>query len=381
MANRRDNCRYAAVAFGRPCTVDDSHCDVASVSDIKTDGHANSRQGPFLEYHQWKFKLYRIMGPFLSRRLQGNRLKSLHAIHTQLVSWKSELPAKLRLETYKVHSNRESRILAMQALALQLTYDNLQIILHRSAAFGVSERGFHSNVGTSPHPSLSQQQLLESALRTSQLHQHAQLLQACRKTHAVMHIGICLFTAGVVLCAIALAQPLSTASQKAKTGVMRILRLQEDSISSRHLLSVQSVRILRDLVTVVMRSEERAILGDPSVPISPIPESSDDDWPISLLPQADPIIPDGAFHDNTGASQAFSTPGPLNPLQQGQCTGTTCDLRHSLIIIQSSGSIWTSLFLHMIPLARSTPTVHKGLWKCSSRPHQQCFPGMGICLH
>jgi hypothetical protein len=318
--------------------VDDLNCDVASVSDIKIDGQTRTRQGPFLEYHQWKFKLYRIIGPFLSQKLQGNQLESLNAIHTQLSSWKSELPDKLQLETYKDNPNSESRILKMQALALQLTYDNLQIILHRSAAFGVNERGFHSIEVASPN-NLSRQQLLESALRTSQLHQHAQLLQACRKTHAVMHIGICLFTSGVVLCAIALAQPLSIASQKAKEGVMRILRLQEDSMSSRHLLSVQSAQILRDLVTVVMRSEERAILGFSSMPESSIPKGSDDGQSISPLPQANPIIPNQALIEDAGASQWFSNPGPLNPLQQGQCTLTTCDLRHFLIIIQSSGSI------------------------------------------
>jgi hypothetical protein len=266
-------------------------------------------------------------------------LDSLNVIHTRLSSWKSELPDKLRLETYKDNPNSELRILKMQALALQLTYDNMQIILHRSAAFGVNEGGFHSIEVASPNNSLSRQQLLESALRTSQLHQHAQLLQACRKTHAVMYIGICLFTSGVVLCAIALAQPLSIASQKAKEGVMCILRLQEDSISSWHLLSVQSVQILRDLVTVVMRSEERAILGYSSVPESSIPKGSDDGQSISPLPQADRIIPNRPFLDDAGASQWFSNPGPLNPLQQGQCAVTTCDLRHSLIIIQSSGSI------------------------------------------
>ncbi|KNG83316.1 hypothetical protein ANOM_007577 [Aspergillus nomiae NRRL 13137] len=256
------------------------------------------------------------MGPFLSRRVQNNQLESLNAIHAQLSSWKSQLPDKLRLETYKDNPNSESRILEMQALALQLTYDNLQIILHRSAAFGVNKRGSHSNDGANPDNSFSQQQLLESALRTSQLHQHAQLLQACRKTHAVMHIGICLFTSGVVLCAIALAQPLSLASQKAKEGVMRILRLQDDSISSRHLLSIQSVQILRDLVTVVMRSEERAILGYSSMPIGPIPERFDDGQSISAFPQADPIIPDRALLDDTGVPQPFSNTGPLNPLQQ-----------------------------------------------------------------
>ena len=319
--------------------MDDLNCDVASVSDIETDSHPTSRQGPLLEYHQWKFKLYRIMGPFLSRRVQNNQLESLNAIHAQLSCWKSQLPGKLRLETYKDNPNSESRILEMQALALQLTYDNLQIILHRSAAFGVNKRGSHSNDGANPDNSFSQQQLLESALRTSQLHQHAQLLQACRKTHAVMHIGICLFTSGVVLCAIALAQPLSIASQKAKEGVMRFLRLQDDSISSRHLLSIQSVQILRDLVTVVMRSEERAILGYSSMPVGPIPERFDDGQSISAFPQADPIIPDRALLDDTGAPQPSSNTGPLNPLQQGQCAVPTCDLRHCLIIIQSSGNI------------------------------------------
>ncbi|KAI2813003.1 transcriptional regulator family: Fungal Specific TF [Aspergillus niger] len=309
--------KYAAVAFGRPCTVDDSNCEVASISDIKIYGHEETRQGPLLEYHQWKFKLYRIVGPLLSRRLQASRLESLTAIHTQLSSWKNELPDKLRLETYKDDPKSESRIPEMQALVLQLTYDNLQIILHRNAAFGCNERGFHSNSDATPHNS-SREQLLESALRTSKLHQHAQLLQSCRKTHAVMHIGICLFTAGVVLCAIALAQPLSIASQKAKEGVMRILRLQEDSVSSQHLLSIQSVQILRDLVTVVMRSEERVILGHGS---SFIPERPGGDHSTLPIPQADSIIMDQALLDDTGAAQPSSNPGALNPLQQVDPSG------------------------------------------------------------
>jgi hypothetical protein len=137
--------------------VDDLNCDVASVSDIKTDGQTRSRQGPLLEYHQWKFKLYRIIGWFLSQKLQDNQLDSLNVIHTRLSSWKSELPDKLRLETYKDNPNSELRILKMQALALQLTYDNMQIILHRSAAFGVNEGGFHSIEVASPNNSLSRQ--------------------------------------------------------------------------------------------------------------------------------------------------------------------------------------------------------------------------------
>ncbi|KAF4201533.1 hypothetical protein CNMCM8927_001428 [Aspergillus lentulus] len=329
VANWSGGSRYAAVAFGRPCTVDDSNCEVASISDIKIYGHKRTRQGPLLEYHQWKFKLYRIVGPLLSRRLQANRVESLTAVHAQLSSWKNELPDKLRLETYKDDPKGESRIIEMQALVLQLTYDNLQIILHRSAAFAGNERGFRSNGGATLYNS-SREQLLESALRTSQLHQHAQLLQSCRKTHAVMHIGICLFTAGVVLCAIALAQPLSIASQKAKEGVMRILRLQGDSVSSQHLLSMQSVQILRDLVIVVMRSEERAILGHAS---NFIPERPGDDHSTLPIPQADSIIMDQALPDDTGAAQPSPTLGALNPLQQGKEFGHLNQFEPSLVVV------------------------------------------------
>lgn len=319
--------------------MDDSDCDVGTLNDIKADGQAMTRQGDLLEYHRLKFKLYLIMGPFLSRRLQSNQSETLNGIHTELVSWKSKLPDKLRLETYKDDPSNESHILQMQALALQLTYDNLQIILHRRAAFGDSERVFNSNEGATLDSSLSQQQLLESALRTSQLYRHVQLLQECRRTHAVMHIGICLFTSGVVLCAMALAYPLSTVSQKAKEGVMHILRLQQDSISSQHLLSVQSMQILRDLVTVVMSSEERAILGHSSAPATSLPEMPHDDPANSVLPQASSVVPDLVSRDNSGTFLPFSNQTPLNTLQQGQYSVIACDLRRFLKNTQSLRNI------------------------------------------
>jgi hypothetical protein len=205
------------------------------------------------------------MGPFLGRQLQTNRLETVKAIHRQLASWENQLPDSLRLETYK-NDDRSAppRLLQLAALALQLTYDNLRIILHRSVAFG--DVGHEADLGggtvASENSSFSRQQLLESALRTSELHRYPHLLQACRKTHAVMHIGICLFTSGVVLCALAHLEPLSAISQKAKAGIMQIIRLQKDSVSNQHVLSVQSVKILEDLVAVVMQAEQRMILGD-----------------------------------------------------------------------------------------------------------------------
>lgn len=260
--------RYAAIAFGRPCTVDDSDCDIDTVSDVKTNLEERPRQAARLDYHRWKFRLYRIVGPFLARRQQKTRPESVQSIHSQLTSWKGQLPENLRLERYKDKSTLQApSLLQMQALALQLTYDNIQIILHRSLAFGSNPDRSPDDL---PRSALSRKQLFESALRTSQLNEYSHVLHACGKTHAAMHVGICLFTAGVVLCAFAISEPLSATSEAAKNGVMDILRFQHDPILNEHLLSAQSVKILEDLVTVLLRSEHRVIRGDDPIISQPI---------------------------------------------------------------------------------------------------------------
>ncbi|KAE8404828.1 fungal-specific transcription factor domain-containing protein [Aspergillus pseudonomiae] len=256
--------KYAAVAFGRPCSIDDSDCNIDMVTDV---GEVSPRQSPLLTYHQWKFKLYRLMGPFLGRRLQTNRLDTVKVVHDRLVTWERELPDSLRLETYKEDDKSgHPPLIQLAALALQLTYDNLRIILHRSVAFGDigPELGVSGRIAESEGPAFSRQQLLEASLRTSELYRYSHLLKASRRTHAVMHIGICLFTSGVVLCALSLMEPLSITSQKAKAGIMQIIRLQKERVSNHHVLSLQSVRILEDLVNVVMQAEQRIILGDPT---------------------------------------------------------------------------------------------------------------------
>lgn len=258
--------RYAAIAFGRPCTIDESRCGVEYPVDIRLEGEPASYQEILLEYHLRKFELYRLMGPFLGRRSQTDRLETVNHLHNQLLLWKSRVPHSLRLQTYRESEPSDKPPLyQLQALALQLTYDNLQIILHRSVAFGDTCHGmtesptnFREQVS-----SFHREELLQAALRTSELGHYSHVLHTCRRTHAVMHVGICLFTAGVVLCAVCLSDPLSPSSQKAKAGIMSILRLHRNSFSGQHLLSVQSARILEDAVAAVMRHEQELILGTP----------------------------------------------------------------------------------------------------------------------
>ncbi|EHK21825.1 uncharacterized protein TRIVIDRAFT_191907 [Trichoderma virens Gv29-8] len=243
--------KYAAIVFGRPCIIDDSDCDVGMVSDIQL-GRQINLESSLLVYHQWKFRLYRILGPFLGRRRQQNRVKTVHTIHQQLLQWRRELPESLRLENYDQDSEHIS-LLQMQALNLQITYNNLQIIFHRTTAFQYNdEECKFRSADTRNNASL--QQLLESALDISELYKYSSTMHASRRTHADMHIGITLFTAGVVLCAICLSQPMTTMSSRAKTGVMHIIRMcRNGSSSNQHLVSTQSLSILDSLVTVVLR--------------------------------------------------------------------------------------------------------------------------------
>ncbi|KAK9429586.1 fungal-specific transcription factor domain-containing protein [Lipomyces doorenjongii] len=302
--------KYAAIAFGRTCTIDESDCSVEPPANVGLEGQLVSHQSSQLEYHRQKFKLYRLMGPFLGRRSQTDRLETVNNLHAQLLLWQRQLPGSVRLQTYKDDVPPEKPSLCqLQALALQLTYDNLQIILHRSVAFGDSRHDmtYAGTTACGQDSSLHREELLQSALRTSELSHYSSILQACRRTHAIMHVGICLFTAGVVLCAISLSEPLSLSSQKAKTGIMAIIRLHQNSFSDQHLLSAQSARILEDSVAAVMRFEQQLILGDlPPRSLNIRPGSSIEDDAVASASQ----------DRRPGNSQAAENEAFLAPLQE-----------------------------------------------------------------
>ncbi|UKZ94630.1 uncharacterized protein TrAFT101_009485 [Trichoderma asperellum] len=305
--------KYAAIAFGRPCIIDDSDCDVGMVSDIQL-GQQTNAENSLLVYHQWKFRLYRIMGLFLGRRRQQKRIETINTIHQQLLQWRKNLPESLQLQNYDQGSEHIS-LLQMQALNLQLTYDNLQIILHRTAAFQYNdkERKVRS-CSTINNPSL--QQLLDSAMDISELYKYSSTLHASRRTHADMHIGMTLFTAGVVLCAICLSQPMTTMGSRAKTGVMHIIRMCRNAASAKqHLISTQSLSILDSLVTVILRLETDLITGKSNHPVLINSDQRRSSMPIqNITSSAEAVTPKGDAanlrHSSSGGQ------GLLQPIRE-----------------------------------------------------------------
>ncbi|OAA81762.1 Transcription factor [Akanthomyces lecanii RCEF 1005] len=249
--------KYFAIAFGRPCIVDDSDCSVGMITQVRAGTDGNNDIDINLQFHQRKFRLYRIMGQFLGRRRQVNRKATVQSIHEELAQWRNHLPNQLRIESYQdIQAGQEISRPQMQAIALQLTFDNLLIVLHRSVALGQG-----SKIRTTPEGLSSLQHLIAAALRTSNLHRFPNSLHALRRTHANMHVGITLFTAGIVLCIVCLSQPLSSTSQEAKSGVMHIIRACKDSANPHNVGSRQSIAVLERLVAVVLQHENQLITG------------------------------------------------------------------------------------------------------------------------
>ncbi|KAF4427469.1 transcriptional regulatory [Fusarium acutatum] len=258
--------RYAAVAFGRPCIIDDSDCQVEMISDIDIGGRVHVPARPLILYHQHKFRLYRIMGAFLGRKRQRNSFESVETIHQRMLQWRHELPAILTLSGQEQSMDPSVvRPTEIHALSLQLTYDNLQIILHRTAVFN----NIKDISDISPKSSTSLQQIFTSAIDTSELSRHPHILDACRRTHADVHIGMTMFTAGVVLCAICLSQPLTEMGSRAKMAVMHITRMCRETTAgfySGQLVSEQSLGIIDSLVEVMLRKETDMITGRTNYP-------------------------------------------------------------------------------------------------------------------
>lgn len=234
--------RYAAIAFGRPCGIDDTDCEVPEIQapkDAVTD----------MTYHVEKCRLYRVVGTFLGRRKESHQSGPVDKIHQRLRAWFSGLPDGLKVDFYMSNASPLS-LVEMQALALQLAYDNIQVVLHRQAVFGVQQ-----TERTQIRSTASVEQLVESALRTALAANHRAIIPICRSTHAAMHAGICLFTSGVVLSALYLANYTLSRFDELMPGLEGLIAFFRYFPGQHYQLATQSLHILLTLHDKCLQSE------------------------------------------------------------------------------------------------------------------------------
>ena len=203
-------------------------------------------------------------------------------VHQRLLDWERTIPPELRLESFPKRMNdsgtdKISKIFRLQAFALQDSYDNIQLLLHRPLLSLVgrprrvdhpsthkeeglgqsfaSERELNTDVArTSKH------QCWESAIRTSLLVEYSDVWEAASKSPLGAHIGIHAFTAGVMLGIFALSSPLSSQAQDAKHGIARIIRMPCIE-GYKAPIWPQSTKILEDLLKLILAEEMKALLS------------------------------------------------------------------------------------------------------------------------
>jgi hypothetical protein len=303
--------RFASVTYGRPLGINEKDCNVAHPDDIYESPHFTPRDAAqetgticYSTYQRELNKLYVTASPVIETifgmRTMGRGdpvagqqyLAKVMDATDRLWAWRRRLPPQLLLDLNsdcEPNHSRTSKVHRLQALSLQLTFDNLLIIFHRpslaqhvddlirnqpeqghfstpspaSAQRSASSASplFTSNAYSplSVSQASSNEQWWDAALRTSKVTQMPQLAQLATDSHLVAFLAINLFNSAVVMAVLALSDPLSDRAQEVKRSITRIFRLQE-LLGKKTELSMQSNVVLKDVIHMLLQREADAML-------------------------------------------------------------------------------------------------------------------------
>jgi hypothetical protein len=297
------------MCYGRPCTIQDADWDVSVVYNLDdTSTRCPGFEGNSVEiledgshtdvtnlsYQRFKYRLYRIASPILEA-IYLYKAASIHevvdkikGINERLLAWERDLPRELRLRSFHLETlppnTNTIKIFRLQALTLQLFYDNVQLLLHRpllaydaitllgsSRMIGPPPRNgsFEREADTRPSSSRisaeicqsSRDQCYESAIRTSRVITHEKILVEARNTPAAPYIGIQSFTAGAMLGIFALSIPFTDCAQQAKQGIGRLAKMPK-VLGFRTPVSKQCGSVLEELILLVLAEERKCLISD-----------------------------------------------------------------------------------------------------------------------
>jgi hypothetical protein len=291
--------------------------------------------------------------PHIRSPFPGMVAKASH----RMCEWQNNLPHYLALDKIgdiTPTSSTAERMHKLQALSLQLTYDNLMITIHRPlladqrASFNGFRECVQSQARTSEVPTelrfpktnedANFKQCLDSALRVSRVQSRPELVKLAAETHLVTFLGMNLFASSVVMSVCALSDPLSDTAQEAKRGITRTLVVQKSLSTS---FSMQSSVILEDIVQIILERETAEMLRS-------VQEAADRNQP-PLLQQ----IPNQAMQEaptSIYGSDIGTSPGSSTQMSDGNALNAGSGdqgLNNSLISLQRSKlSTTTSLFSH-----------------------------------
>lgn len=279
-----------------PRDMDDTEAQCPGYQSIgpSSDTDGSKALVTVLTYQIYKFRLYQATSS-LTREIYGRKnlsraelIAHIELINHRLVEIWESVPPELRLSGFKKHDLHSGslgieRVFRLQALALQLLYDNLQLILHRPllqyeiTTPDLSAPAWETSTPASNSPlrpsnpetreaaqresrviAASRNRMWESGMRTSWLAEQQHTLSMAANTHAATYVSIQSFTAGVTLGLFAISSPFSRQSQMAKQAIGRLIRAPK-SLGYSTTASEQYSLILRDLIQLVFKAEMKCL--------------------------------------------------------------------------------------------------------------------------
>ncbi|OQV03457.1 Fungal Zn2-Cys6 binuclear cluster domain-containing protein [Cladophialophora immunda] len=304
---------YGSITYGTTTTINGSKCQVSLPRNIddtsdRCPGFASfetfeneiPQEVTTLSYQRYKFRLYRIAEPIMGKiyfhdgRPVQDLVKKVQDINEQLLEWEKRVPPELTPKSFSSSSKDAApdpltRVFQLQALALQLSYDNIQLILHRPLLVynGVLSLGPRLNVPQPPNLSTgfwetSKELCWNSARRTSCVDEYLAALKPIHNYHATSYIGIQTFTAGVMLGIFALSKPFSAQAQEAKRSIGRLIRMPK-LLGYRTTISDQTGLILQRLLRLILDEELKVLTSDEVTPAA-VTRQSDRGHPTATAP-------------------------------------------------------------------------------------------------
>lgn len=277
------------------CNMDDTSITCPGFQSTETLEDGSVERVTILSYRRCKYKLYQIVSAILksvyftkdSSTTIEETARRVKAINERLLAWERNVPPELKLSSFTPNStdggkNRVLETFQLQALALHLFYNNIQLLLHRPLLTytGLSRQNRNStrtipDESTRTHSrSISSMPILdsrtyqssknrcwESAIQTTKISEYRSLLLAARNTPVAPYIGIQAFTAGAVLGLFALSAPLTSVSLEAKRALGKLIKMPQ-SLEFHSLVSDQCANILKELVHLILSEETRLLTSD-----------------------------------------------------------------------------------------------------------------------
>ncbi|KAF2493161.1 hypothetical protein BU16DRAFT_512908 [Lophium mytilinum] len=289
---------FCSMLYGFPVSISDRDCDVDLMDPH--DQYSSCVEGklPFettlLSYKSSMLKLSVIVksalidlystpqgvpkqassAPENASRLQ-RLISNVATFDKQLQQWHAGLSIELRWKDSSVLSTQnhlssetyhstsphdtafEHHLFQVQALILQLAYENAKILVHRPLlSYKMVVPGDSTSVGPSQALDPFQSSIKacrEAALKISNL-VSSPISKEASNTYALAFICVHLLTAGIALSIMTSLNPLGKDSHECKIGVRNIMKMQTQ-LKDKSIVAEQGLHVLKKLIELVFKKE------------------------------------------------------------------------------------------------------------------------------